>query len=93
MSKEETKKVNDPIGKYLVQRLEKLERDNALLIETNRELLEQLSKLKEIKKLFVLECGMICLYDIGGHFQNAITIDTNDFGKYLVKTLELKEKK
>ena len=99
MKKEETKKVNDPVGEYLVKRINELENDNLALIQksieqriviTTQE--EKLKVLEELQSLFRLENGVVCLYDKDGHFQDAIATDFTEFGKYLVKLLDLKEK-
>lgn len=99
MKKEETKKVNDPVGEYLVNRINELEEQlkNEKLYSTKLlcyadELEEKAGKFEELQSLFRVENNVVCLYDKGNHFQDAVATDWTDFGKYLVKLLELKEK-
>ena len=100
MKKEETKKVNDPIGEYLVNRIKELESERDMILGqmdlVNVELAkheDKASKFEELQSLFRLENGVICLYDKGGHFQDAVATDFTEFGKYLVELVNLKEKK
>ena len=96
MAKNEKK--NDPVAEYLVNRIKELEEQlkNEKLYSTKLlcyadELEEKASKFEELQSLFRLENGVVCLYDKGGHFQDAVATEWTDFGKYLVELLNLKE--
>lgn len=92
MKKEETKKANDPIGEYLVNRIKELEIEREKILKHLDLLEEQASKFEELQSLFRLEHGVICLYNTKGGFEDAVATTVNDFGNYLVKLLDLKEK-
>ena len=88
------RKKNDPVGNYLVKRIRELEKETKELLTSTALLsldLEEAKKLEEIKSLFRLENGVVCLYDKGGHFQDAVATEWTDFGKYLIELLNLKE--
>lgn len=92
MKKEETKKVNDPVGEYLVNKIKELESERERILKHLDLLEEKASKFEELQSLFRLEHGVICLYNTKGGFEDAVATTVNDFGNYLVKLLDLKEK-
>ena len=92
MAKNEKK--NDPVAEYLVEKIRELEDQINRILITNADLLEykeQAQKFEELKSLFKLENNVVCLYDKGSHFQDAVATDWTDFGKYLIELLNLKE--
>lgn len=99
MSKKvETKKANDPVGKYLVERIKELEKENEMLNKNCLEktviinkLEEQVDKFKEVKKLLKLSGGCICLFNTHGEYESVLASTIGSFGQYLAKLLELGE--
>ena len=72
MKKEETKKANDPVGEYLVNKIKELESERERILKHLDLLEEKASKFEELQSLFTLEHGVICLYNKKGGFEDAV---------------------
>lgn len=100
MSKKvETKKANDPVGEYLVNKIKELESEIKELESEREQILkytdlleEKVVKFEEVKKLFKLSGGCICLYNTNGEYESVVASTLRSFGKYLAELLDLKEK-
>ena len=90
MSKNETKKVNDPVGEYLVNKIKELESERESILKYVDLLEEKVAKYEEVKKFFKVEGDCVVVRTFDNHYVGILCVEIADKERYQ-KYLDLLE--